>query len=70
MSYGVYYGAGVQLDLGVIDPVRAKGLDNFVGINHTYFFGELYGMELTSFGASDAMHVGDRSWVLGLAMDI
>lgn len=70
MSYGVYYGGGVQLDLGFLDSGRARRLDNNVGINAMYFFGEFYGMELTSFGSSDAMHVGDRSWVLGLAMDI
>jgi hypothetical protein len=69
MSQGIYYGVGVQLDLGFTDPYRKKRLDTFVGINNVYFFGELYGMELSSFGAADAMHVGDRSWVLGISMD-
>jgi hypothetical protein len=69
MSQGIYYGAGVQVDLGLLDPYRKKRLDTFVGINNVYFFGELYGMELSSFGAADAMHVGDRSWVLGISMD-
>jgi hypothetical protein len=69
VSYGVYYSAAIHLDLGFLDPVRRKNLDNNVGINNVYFFGELYGMELSSFGATDAMHVGDRSWVLGISMD-
>jgi hypothetical protein len=69
LSYGAYYGIGMQLDLGVLDPYRAKHLDTFSGINNIYFYGELYGMELSSFGANDAMHIGDRSWILGFAMD-
>jgi hypothetical protein len=69
-SFGAYYGLGVAVDLGVLDPYRAKRMDNFIGINSIYLFGEFYGMELNNFGAANTMQVGDRSWVLGLAFDI
>ncbi|HMA93977.1 MAG TPA: MXAN_2562 family outer membrane beta-barrel protein [Polyangiaceae bacterium] len=70
-SYGYYYGAGAYLDLGFIDEVGRKRMDNFLGINHTYFFGEYYQMKLEGFGSGKpVMHLSDRSWVLGLAFDI
>lgn len=68
-SYGYYYGLGAALNLGILDPYRAKRLDGNMGINAIYLFGELYGMELDSFGKKNAMHVGDRNWVLGLSVD-
>jgi len=69
MSYGAYYGIGAGLDLGALDPWRAKRMDTFMGINGVYLYGELYGMELADFGLKDAMHVGDRNWLLGLSFD-
>jgi hypothetical protein len=69
-SFGYYYGLGAAVDLGILDPYRAKRMDHFVGINSIYLFGEFYGMELNSLGASDTMQVGDRTWVLGLSFDI
>jgi hypothetical protein len=69
-SYGYYYGAGAMLDFGFLDNTRSKRLDAFLGINHIYFFGEFYALELDGFGATDIMNVGDRSWVLGLAFDL
>lgn len=70
-SYGYYYGAGAYLDLGFLDDVGRKRMDNFIGINRTYFFGELYQMKLEGFGnSSKVMHLSDQSWVLGLAFDI
>jgi len=69
-SQGIYYGLGAGLDLGILDPIRAKRLDSTTGINSVYLYGEFYGMELSSFGASNAMHIGDRTWLLGLSFDI
>jgi hypothetical protein len=68
-SYGMYYGVGANLDLSFLEPTRRKLVDSFLGINHIYFFGELYALELNGFGSSRVMNVGDRSWVLGLALD-
>src|SRR5512145_200221 len=57
-SYGYYYGAGAYLDLGFIDEVGRKRMDNFLGINHTYFFGEYYQMKLEGFGSGKpVMHL-------------
>jgi hypothetical protein len=69
MSYGVYYGAGLQVDLSFLDPYRSKHLDVVSGINSISLFGEFYGMELNGFGASNTLRVGDRTWVLGLELD-
>jgi hypothetical protein len=69
-SYGAYYALGAQLDLGFLDTTRKKRLDSFTGINSIYLFGEFYALELNGFGASGVMNVGDRSWVLGLALDL
>jgi hypothetical protein len=69
MSHGVYYGLGVAADLGFLDSYRSRRMDSLMGINAVYFFGEFYGMELNSFGANKTMHVGDRSWVVGISFD-
>jgi hypothetical protein len=69
-SYGVYWGLGVHLDLGFLDTMRKKRLDSFTGINRIYLFGEIYGLELNSFGKSGNMTLTDRSWVLGMSFDL
>lgn len=69
-SWGYSLAAGLAFDLGAIDERASRGLDQAVGINHTYVFGEwtlttINGM----FGQDQAMHVGDSTWNAGLAFE-
>jgi len=68
-SYGYTYAAGAMLDLYFLEPSRANHLDATMGINHMYLIFEWYALELDGFGSGNVMNVGDRNWLLGLAMD-
>jgi hypothetical protein len=64
---GYMYAAGLMLLLDWLDPASAKEMDNSVGVNNSYFFGEFWGSDVNSFG--DGMQVGTKSWTLGLAFE-
>jgi len=68
-SYGYTYSAGAMLDLSFLEPSRANHLDAATGVNHMYLIFEWYALELDGFGSGNVMNVGDRNWMLGLAMD-
>jgi hypothetical protein len=61
------YAAGLMLLLDWLDPASAKEMDNSVGVNNSYFFGELWGSDVDSFG--DGLQVGTKTWTLGLAFE-
>jgi len=66
-EFGYMYGAGLMFLLDWLDPQSAREMDNSVGVNNSYFFGELYGSDVDSFG--DGMQVGTSTWTLGLAFE-
>src|SRR5690606_11632067 len=53
---GLMYAAGLMFLLDWMDAESAKDMDNSVGINNSYFFGEWYGSDVDSFG--NGMQVG------------
>lgn len=64
---GTMWAAGLMLLLDWMDPESAREMDNSVGVNNSYFFGEWYSSDVDSFG--DGMQVGTDTWTLGLAFE-
>lgn len=71
-SWGTWLGGGAMLQLDFLDRQAARELDNEIGINHTYFFGEYMhsGLDGISFIENNTMRVGTTEWVLGLAFEM
>lgn len=68
-TFGEHLAVGAAIQLDFIERDHARALDNDVGINHTYVFGELYWANLHGLGQSNVMRVGAKAWTLGLAME-
>ena len=69
-TFGMTYAVGGMFLLDAIDRQAAKTFAAEQGVKHTYFFFEYMFAELSGLGQSSAMHVGDRTWTLGLAMEL
>jgi hypothetical protein len=61
--------AGLALALDFLDRSSAVNLDEAVGINNTYLYGELYMSMLNGLGQDNALRVGTNSWTLGMAFE-
>ncbi len=68
-TYGTQVAFGVALQLNVFDSYSARNFDNTMGVNNTYLFWEYYSADLTSFGSTTALRVGNTSWAAGLAFE-
>ena len=68
-TLGTDVALGLQFAFDVFDRGAARGLDNATGINNTYIFGEYYWMNLNGLAQSNALYVGNNSWVAGLAFE-
>jgi hypothetical protein len=66
-EYGYVYALGLMLELDWLDPQSSRDMDNSMGVNNSYLFGELFGSDISSFGSG--MQVGTQTWVLGLAFE-
>jgi hypothetical protein len=62
---------GIALLLDALDPQAAKLLDTEIGINHSYAFFELLLADVDNFGSKSnpTLHLGDRTWMAGLAFE-
>jgi hypothetical protein len=68
LTPSLHFAAGLMLSLNFLDSSASSRLSENTGVKHAYLFGELYSDKLTL--ATDVMHVGATSWVLGLAADL
>ncbi len=66
-SFGPHLAVGLMLQLDFLDQYSAQNLDNSVGINHAYIFGEWM---VSKLGTEGQMRVGSSTWVTGLAFEI
>ncbi len=66
MSFGSHAAIGAALALDFIDYGASRSMDDAIGINNTYLFGEYYWLAL---GAGDALRVGTNTWAAGLAFE-
>ena len=69
-TFGMIYAIGGMFLLDAIDRQAAKTFSAEQGIKHTYFFFEYTMAELRGLGQTTAMQIGDRTWTLGLAMEL
>lgn len=70
-AWGWQASPGIALLLDVFDPRAAKVLDSEMGINHSYAFFELLLADVDNFGDKEGntLHLGDRTWMAGLAFE-
>ncbi len=68
-TFGTHVAAGLALALDFLDRSSAVNLDEAVGINNTYLYGELYMSMLNGLGQDNALRVGTNSWTLGMAFE-
>ena len=68
-AQGLAWALGGLLDLGILDPPRARHLDQIAGINHMYLLFEWYQLKLDDFG-KQPNQLGDSTWTVGWAMDM
>lgn len=68
-TFGMIYALGGMLMLDFLDRQAAKTFAAEQGVYHTYFFGEFTWADLHGMGQSNAMHVGDKTWTAGIAME-
>lgn len=70
-SYGLEWALGGMLCLNGLDSRSAAALDETVGVNHVYLYGEWWRMALDGFGKDPpVMRVGTSTFTLGLAFDM
>ena len=68
-AQGLAWALGALLDLGFLDPARARHLDQIAGVNHMYILLEWYQLKLDDFG-KQPNQLGDSTWAVGWAMDL
>jgi hypothetical protein len=63
---GFQWGIQAALELDIFEPRAARSLDEEWGINHSYLFFELYGVQV-----NNPIDVGtDLGWVAGLGLEL
>jgi hypothetical protein len=68
-TFGTHLAVGLALHLNVFDQVAARNLDESVGINNTYLFGEYMMSDLKGISQDAPMYVGTRTLLGGLAFE-
>jgi hypothetical protein len=66
---GFVWALGAMFSLNFLDPYAARNFDNELGVNNTTIFAEYYSLDLTGFGQSNALRVGQNGWAFGLAFE-
>jgi hypothetical protein len=69
-TWGMHLALGGMLSLNWLDQRSAAELDRSTGINHAYLFAEWMNANLSGLGDRPQMHIGDSTWVAGLAFDM
>ena len=66
---GWHAAAGVALMLDQFDPQAARSFDSDLGVNHTAIVFEYRYADISGLGTANKMHLGDRTWSLGLLLE-
>jgi hypothetical protein len=69
ISYGTTLAIGVGFPLDFFDRGASRNMDNAVGINNTYIYGEYYWLNFNGLGQDRALYVGTNTWATGLAFE-
>ena len=68
--FGYQAELGAQILLDGLDASTARSLSADLGIQHLYAFVELLYAKLDNFGAKDRIHLGDTTWLAGIAFEM
>ncbi len=68
-TWGTQWAAGVMVALDALDPGASVNMDNAVGINSTYLYGEYYLAAMNGIGQDHPLLVGTDTWCAGLAFE-
>ena len=68
-TFGTHVAVGLAFNLNGLDQYTARNFDTAVGVNNTYLYWEYYASALNGIGQTDALRVGNSSWVMGLAFE-
>ena len=68
-TWGTQWAAGVMVALDALDPGASVNMDNAVGINSTYLYGEYYLAAINGIGQDHPLLVGTDTWCAGLAFE-
>lgn len=69
-SSGYHLALGAMLALNFLDPRAIASLDQTMGVNHVYLFGEWMNARLSGLGSRPQMHIGTSTVIAGLALDM
>lgn len=69
-TWGLHFALGGMLALNWLDHRSSARLDETMGVNHIYLFGEWMNANLDGLGSRPQMHVGSSSFVFGIAADM
>ena len=70
ISWGIHMAFGGMLSLNWMDERSAAALDESMGVNHVYLFGEWMNAQLDGLGSKPQMHIGTSTLIVGLAFDM
>jgi hypothetical protein len=65
---GWHVAAGFALVLDNFDPESARDFDSDLGVNHTALVFQYTYSDISGLGTSNHLHLGDRTWSLGLLL--
>ena len=68
--WGWQINPGVMLRLDWMDRGAMTQMDSSSGVNHISVFGEYQLSRLNNFGQSNALNVGDSTFLVGLAVEL
>jgi hypothetical protein len=68
-TWGTQWALGLAIALDALDPGASRNMDNAVGINSTYIYGEYYLAAMNGIAQSHPLLVGTNTWAAGLAFE-
>jgi len=68
-TYGYEFALGLSLLLDFFDPESAGNLERESGINNSYMFVEWTYNKSDNFGGDNALRLGGKTWMFGLAVE-
>jgi len=69
-THGIFWAAGLALELDFLDRSSSKSFLVEHGVDHTWLFAEYTGWDASGLGQSNFAKVGTRTWTFGLGFQM
>lgn len=69
-THGLFWAAGLALELDFLDRTATKSFLVEHGVEHTWIFAEYTGWDASGLGQSESLKVGTRTWTFGLGFQM